>query len=270
MPDKPSISASSIWESLERLGKPSANGEKEPVPVIVVGLSELLASERVKEIVALLRPKVVTGPVSRIFTNRPVAFSDTDKDQDVQEYNFVHVDVLVSGTTPVATLVLYAVPFGARDAIKIQLSDPAASQVITANKSFDCPVGSAFLRVALEGVSGTFATGQGYTVLVTPYNQGGTANGQVEQRFSSVAYSTAQTATTIKSGAGFLHSVTILGGTAGAITVWDNTAGSGTTILPAFTPASVDVPVTILLDVVFSTGLTFTTSANTVIQFSYR
>ncbi len=93
---------------------------------------------------------------------------------------------------------------------------------------------------------------------------------KVEERFSYASYSTAQTATTIKSGAGFLHTVTILGGTAGAITVWDNTAGSGTTILPAFTPGNVTVPVTLTIDAIFSTGLTFTTAAATVIEFSYR
>ncbi len=93
---------------------------------------------------------------------------------------------------------------------------------------------------------------------------------KVEQRFSFASYSTAQAATVVKSGTGFLHTVTILGGTAGAITVWDNTAGSGTTILPAFTPGNVTVPVTITLDVSFATGLTITTAAATVIALSYR
>jgi len=93
---------------------------------------------------------------------------------------------------------------------------------------------------------------------------------KVEERFSSASYSTAQTATTIKSGAGFLHTVTILGGAAGAITVWDNVSGSGTTILPAFTPGNVTVPVTLTINAIFSTGLTFTTAAATVIEFSYR
>ena len=92
----------------------------------------------------------------------------------------------------------------------------------------------------------------------------------VEERFSYSSYSAAQTATTIKSGAGFLHSITLLGGTAGAITVWDNTAGSGTTICPAFTPGNITVPVTLKLDVSFTTGLTFTTAAATVLVFSYR
>lgn len=93
---------------------------------------------------------------------------------------------------------------------------------------------------------------------------------KVEERFSYAGYTTAQAAVTIKSGAGFLHTVTIAGGTAGAVTIWDNTAGSGTVIIGAFTPGNVTVPVTLTLDVTFATGLTFTTAAATVITFSYR
>lgn len=260
-------SVKGIWESIGVPFKDEQPKKEEPKPVVVLSLAELLELEEIKQLKALLKPKVVTGPVNRVFTGRPNAFTDTDKDQDVQEYNSVHVDILVAGTTPSARLRLYSVPFGAGDAVAIQLPDPAADQIITASKSFDCKVGSAFLRAALTDVSGTTPT---FTLIITPFNDAGPANGQVEQVCRTVAYSTAQTATTIKTGAGVLHSVTILGGTAGAITVWDNTAGSGTTILPAFTPASVNVPVTILLDVAFTIGLTVTTAANTVIQFSYR
>lgn len=269
MPAEPKLTAG-IWESIGVPNKDEKPTKQEQPPVVVLSLSELLQLQEVQEIRRLLKPKVVTGPVSRVFTNQPVAYSGTDKDQDVQEYNCVHVDVLVSGTTPRATLTLYSVPFGPGDAIAIALSDPAASRVITANESFDCPVGSSYLRVGLSDVSGTFADGQGYTLIVTPYNHGGTANSLSEQRYVSASYSTAQTATTIKSGPGVLHSVSVLGGTLGAITVWDSLSGSGTVILPAFTPSVLRVPASIIVDVVFLVGLTVTTAAATVIQFSYR
>jgi hypothetical protein len=92
---------------------------------------------------------------------------------------------------------------------------------------------------------------------------------KTEQRFSYATINSATT-TTVKSAAGFLHTITIAGGTAGAITIYDNTAGSGTTIIPAFTPGSVSAPVTLTLDVAFSTGLTIVTAAATVISLSYR
>lgn len=92
---------------------------------------------------------------------------------------------------------------------------------------------------------------------------------KVEQRFLYQTITTATT-TTIKSSSGFLRTITILGGTAGAITVYDNTAGSGTTICPTFTPGAVTPPVTLVFDCTFATGLTIVTGAATIIQVSYR
>ncbi len=92
---------------------------------------------------------------------------------------------------------------------------------------------------------------------------------KTEQRYTSASYSAAGT-NTIKTGSGFIQTLTILGGTLGAITVYDNTAGSGTAILPTFTPtAAVPCP---SIDVysTFSTGLTIVTAAATVVQVSYR
>jgi len=92
---------------------------------------------------------------------------------------------------------------------------------------------------------------------------------KTEQRFSYAAISTATT-TTVKSGAGFVHTITIAGGTLGAITVYDNTAGSGTAIIPTFTPTATLPCPTIILDETFSTGLTIVTAAATIINVSYR
>jgi hypothetical protein len=87
--------------------------------------------------------------------------------------------------------------------------------------------------------------------------------------YSSNAISTATT-TTVKSGAGTLHTISILGGTAGAIDVYDNTAGSGTKLVPTFTPGSVTTPATLTFDVAFATGLTIVTGAATLLQVSYK
>lgn len=89
---------------------------------------------------------------------------------------------------------------------------------------------------------------------------------KVEQRFSYTYISTATT-TTVKSGAGFLHSITVNGGTAGTIIIYDNTAGSGT-IIASFD--STNALATYTFNVSFGTGLTIVTSAATKITVSYR
>jgi hypothetical protein len=66
------------------------------------------------------------------------------------------------------------------------------------------------------------------------------------------------TTTTVKVGAGILHSITINTPVAGAITLFDNTAASGTVIgLITTTAASQG---TMLYDVEFRTGLTILTA----------
>lgn len=89
---------------------------------------------------------------------------------------------------------------------------------------------------------------------------------KVEQRFSSSYISTATTTTT-KTGVGFLHSVTVQGGTAGTIIIYDNTAASGT-ILASFD--STNALASYIFDLSFSVGLTIITSAATKLTVSYR
>lgn len=89
---------------------------------------------------------------------------------------------------------------------------------------------------------------------------------KTEQRFSSSYISTATT-TTIKSGAGFLHTVTVNGGTAGTIIGYDNTAASGTVI---FSFDTTNALATYIFNVTFSVGLTIITSAATKVTTSYR
>lgn len=128
----------------------------------------------------------------------------------------------------------------------------------------------------------TYATG---TVLAAP--PCGTTGGQKTELSTTISgenigadrmavigdYTTAvistATTTTIKSGPGVIGSCQVLGGTLGAITVYDNTAASGTLIAPAFTP-TVAVPAPAMLHGVrFSVGLTIVTGAATILQCSY-
>lgn len=70
----------------------------------------------------------------------------------------------------------------------------------------------------------------------------------------------APTTTTVKSGQGILHSITLNGPAAtGTITVYDNTAASGTKIATITTPAS-PYPLTLTFDATFTIGLTVVTA----------
>lgn len=89
---------------------------------------------------------------------------------------------------------------------------------------------------------------------------------RVEQRYTPFAVSTATT-TVVKSGAGFIHQIRVLGGTLGTVTVYDNTSASGTIIIPTVTPSG---PGLLIEDITFNTGLTIVTGAATIIVGSYR
>jgi hypothetical protein len=84
---------------------------------------------------------------------------------------------------------------------------------------------------------------------------------KVEQRFSYLNIVAGQATTTVKSGAGFLHSITLNSAATATnvTTVYDSTTGSGTVIaIPAATTAT--VPTTLTYDVSFATGLTIVTA----------
>lgn len=68
--------------------------------------------------------------------------------------------------------------------------------------------------------------------------------------------------TTVKSGAGFLHTLTIntKGASSNTLTIYDNTAGSGTKIATIDTTGA---SVTLILDVCFKTGLTLASATGT-------
>jgi len=75
------------------------------------------------------------------------------------------------------------------------------------------------------------------------------------------------TTTTVKPGAGFIKEIRVIGGTLGAVTIYDNTAGSGTEIAPSSTPDKGQV---LKKSCQFTTGLTIVTAAATYIVISYR
>ncbi|MFA5990440.1 MAG: hypothetical protein WC803_12665 [Sphingomonas sp.] len=96
---------------------------------------------------------------------------------------------------------------------------------------------------------------------------------KVEQRYS-YAYCVADTL--VKTGAGFLHTLTFsptdAAATAGTIFVYDKTTEATPTIFSYTIPAAALVPVTVTLDVSFTTGLYigFTTTADVAVTVSYR
>ena len=75
------------------------------------------------------------------------------------------------------------------------------------------------------------------------------------------------TTTVVSTGPGVLHGITINTTAAGTITVYDNTAASGTKI--ATIAASPTIGVVFLYDVRFRTGLTIVTAAATDCTVSF-
>jgi hypothetical protein len=80
----------------------------------------------------------------------------------------------------------------------------------------------------------------------------------------------------VKTGTGFLHTITFsqtdAAPTAGSIIVYDNTAESGTILFTHTQTTAVFMPVTITLDIPFTTGLYvgFTTTADVSVTISYK
>lgn len=94
---------------------------------------------------------------------------------------------------------------------------------------------------------------------------------KVEERFSFSNITTGTT-TSVKSGAGFLHALVINKPVASAtITMYDNTAASGTKIGTIALPATLTFDTdSLIYDVTFATGLTIVTSGATDLTVGYR
>lgn len=89
---------------------------------------------------------------------------------------------------------------------------------------------------------------------------------KVEQRYT-YQYISSATTTQVKTGAGFLHAITVNTTAAGAISIIDNTSGS--TVNIASLKSSV-AEGTYVYNVSFSTGLRIITAAASDITVSYR
>lgn len=88
--------------------------------------------------------------------------------------------------------------------------------------------------------------------------------------FYSYANITTQTTTLVKSGAGFLHSITFNKPTATGTVKIDDAITDTTPVIGTVTTPASPMPVTLIYDIEFSTGLTIVTgTANQDITVSY-
>lgn len=97
--------------------------------------------------------------------------------------------------------------------------------------------------------------------LAPAYEDGTAGRAVVEMRFSATnIVLAAPTTTIVKSGPGVLHAITFNKPVAtGVVTLFDNTAASGTVIGTITTPAN-PLPVTLIYDTQFTIGLTITSA----------
>lgn len=124
-----------------------------------------------------------------------------------------------------------------------------------------------------SGVTNTTPESDAYGTVVRPIDSFTKAGEDVsndvhkiETRGAAVNILTATT-TTIKSGPGHLNHLIAVGGTMGNVTIYDNTAASGTVLFGPATPTAGGV---IIADIEFSVGLTVVTAAATAISGSFR
>jgi hypothetical protein len=86
----------------------------------------------------------------------------------------------------------------------------------------------------------------------------------VELHYAYTFIATANSTTTIKSAAGFIHTITVDNPNGSStINVYDSTSGSGTQIAQFVLPTSTAMPQTLTLDDAFTTGLTIQEKGNT-------
>jgi len=87
---------------------------------------------------------------------------------DCRRYNALHVHVIVTGTTPSATISVEGSP--GEGGNYVALADPNASRVaVSTETAFDVMIGAAWARIRIAAISGTYGLGLGYTIRCTPY-----------------------------------------------------------------------------------------------------
>lgn len=135
---------------------PSANGEKPKVEqekAVPMEITVEVASPSVK------------GDAMRVFSN--YAYNGTSEILDFSKFNAAFVEVLVTGTSPSATITIQGSADGSRFSA---LPDPNATKTfVRANTVFEIGIGCSFVRVDIASISGTFVANQGYTIIVVPF-----------------------------------------------------------------------------------------------------
>jgi hypothetical protein len=110
------------------------------------------------------------------------------------------------------------------------------------------------------------ATGQIKIHLGTKLDPGNNKVAVFHDYYSSAVIETATT-TVVSAGAGYIGSIRVIGGTLGDVTVYDNTAASGTKVVPTETP----VKGQLLEDGCYcATGITIVTAAATKLKVRYH
>lgn len=134
----------------------------------------------------------VKGEPVRVFQHQSRA-AISDKAVDCRRFNAVSVEVQPTGTGPSATARILG--GSSEGGVYTLLPDPNAEQTITTATIFDVVVGSAWVKVQLADVTGTFVSGQGFTVIVTPYVSPGQSRLDVEVQAEPSGDGTYSTAT---------------------------------------------------------------------------
>lgn len=105
------------------------------------------------------------SPITLLTTQTTAKLSDTYV--PCLDYNALHLTVLVTGQNASCDLTVLGAPqpYG----VWLPLPDINAVQHITQSVEIDVIVGQSYATVRIDNVQGTFASGQGITVIATPY-----------------------------------------------------------------------------------------------------
>ncbi len=110
---------------------------------------------------------VIKGEPIRVLYNRSKN-GLSDVAVPCKGFNAVNVFVMPTGSSPSATVGVEG--SYEEGGIYNQLPDSQASQSgVTSNKMFEVAVGTAWVKIRLSDISGTFGNNEGFTVIVTPF-----------------------------------------------------------------------------------------------------
>jgi len=124
----------------------------------------------------------IKGTPDRVFNNQQInAISDDAMNTSL--YNMLHVLVLVSGTSPVATLTVVSA-----EGLDVAVPDPNGVKTITTSTAYLVAVPITAIKLKLSGISGSFTAGQGFTVIVTPFVGAGVQAGFYDYRSTAVLH----------------------------------------------------------------------------------